>query len=162
MPDYYGTPAGFAAYHLARGNDIVVMDETETLAALLVASEWIDARYSGQFGGYVPSDSRDQLREWPRQSAYDRRLNLLTGIPREVENATYEAAAIHGATPGALSVNFTPGKYKSVSIDGAVSVVYGSISSAFEAQTQFAIIGEILAPILTKTGASSTVGRTMR
>lgn len=164
MPDHYGTIAGYTAYHLARNHDIPVSDEDEILAALLVASEWLDARFRTQYGGYINNNSRDQIRDWPRESAYDVRLNLLLGIPREVDNATYEAAAISLATPGALSVNFTPGKYKAVSVDGAVSVTYASINSVAEAQAQFAIVNETIAPVLTGDGSarSSLVGQSVR
>ncbi|NUM72744.1 hypothetical protein HUU40_00140 [candidate division KSB1 bacterium] len=161
MPDFYGTPEGYTAYHLARNHDIQVLDETEILAALLVASEWLDARYRLKFGG-EKMGGREQVREWERRAAYDIYDKLLEGIPREIEYATYEAAAIQGATPGALSLNFTPGKYESVSIDGAVSVVYATIQSVSDVQTQFAIIGEILSPILTGFGGSSVTGSSCR
>lgn len=161
MPEYYGTPEGFEAYHAARGHTLPAMDADDILAALLVASEWLDARYRASFDG-EKLGGREQIREWERRAAYDVHDDLLSGIPREIEYATYEAAAIHGATPGALSVNFTPAKYKSVSVDGAVSVSYAVISSVSDLQTQYAIIGEILSPILTGPGNSGLVGMSWR
>lgn len=162
MPDFYGSVDGFAAYHSARNHDVAVMDETETEAALLVASEWIDARNRTRFSG-TKDGGRSQIREWPRLMARDIYGETLTGIPREVEYATYEAAAIQGATPGALSVNFTPGKYESVSIDGALSVKYASVMTVSEVQTQFAIVTEVLAPVLSGTDVGvSYVGSSSR
>lgn len=153
MPEYYGTLAGFKAYHLARGNDIAARDDDEYEADLLVASEWLDARFRSQFPG-VKAGGREQMREWERVGASDIYGNTLESIPREVEHATYEAAAIHGATPGALSVNWTPGKYSQVSIDGALSVTYAKITNLFEAQAQFAIVQEVLSPVLTGSAFS--------
>lgn len=162
MPEYYGTPAGYAAYHAARDNTVPARDALELEADLLVASEWIDARFRASFGGLKLS-GRDQIREWERTSAYDIHGNLISGVPREIEHATYEAAAIHGAAPGSLSVNFTPGKYKSASVEGAVSVEFASFASASDVQTDFARINEILTPILTGTGAGSSLsGTSMR
>lgn len=153
MPEFYGTVVGYKAYHLARGHDVAVREDEEIASDLLVASEWIDARFRAQFNGTKTGD-RTQIRDWPRTDATDIYGHELSGIPRELEYATYEAAAIQGANLGALSVNFTPGKYESVSVEGAVSVKYAKIMNWFEAQTQFAIVNEILAPILTGKGIS--------
>lgn len=162
MPENYGTVEGFKDYHARRNHDIAVLTDDEIAAALLVASEWLDAKYRTQYPGTKDGD-RLQLREWPRINANDIHGQPLDGIPREIDNATYEAAAIDGASPGALSINWTPGKYKSVSVEGAVSVVYASVTSVFEAQTQFAIIGEILSTILTNDGGGSAyVGQSVR
>ena len=166
MPDFYGTVEGFREYHLKRGHDLApefAQDDDAVAAALLVASEWIDAKYRKAFLGQKIGGRDIQIREWPRLNAFSTYHEVLTGIPREIEHATYEAAAIQGATPGALSVNWVPGKYKSVSVDGAVSVVYASISSVFEAQTQFAIIGEILSTILSGSNdQTSYIGESIR
>ena len=164
MAEFYGTIEGFKTYHSERGHSLpaIFADDDEIASALLVASEWLDSRFRSEFPG-TKIGGREQEREWPRDKAHDIHGELLSGVPREVEYSTYEAAAIQGANPGALSVNWTPGKYKSVSIDGAVSVVYASISSVFEAQTQFAIIDEILSMILTGAGAgASYVGQSVR
>lgn len=159
MPEFYGTVVGYKAYHLARGHDIAVREDDEIESDLLVASEWIDARFRSQFNGTKTGD-RSQFRDWPRTDATDIYGHELSGIPHELEYATYEAAAIQGANLGALSVNFTPGKYESVSVDGAVSVKYARIMNVFEAQTQYAIINEILAPILTGTAIGNLlIGR---
>lgn len=159
MPEFYGTVEGFRAYHAARDKTLAVRDDDEVEADLLIASEWLDARFRSSFGG-LKLGGREQVREWARSSAYDIHGNLISGIPHEVENATYEAAAIQGAAPGSLSVNFTPGRYKSASIDGAVSVEFASFNSAADIQSEYAIVSEILAPILTGRGASSSLTAT--
>lgn len=161
---FYGTVDGFRKYHSERGHVLppIFSDDDEVASALLVASEWIDSRFRQQFPG-KKIGGREQERDWPRSNAKDIYGNDLNGVPREIEYATYEAAAIQGANPGALSVNWTPGKYKSVSIDGAVSVAYASISSVYEAQTQFAIIDEILSAILSGSGGGAPyVGEAVR
>ena len=166
MPNFYGSVVGFKTYHEQRNHPIsaeVMADDDAISAALLVASEWLDARYRARFPG-IKVLGRIQEREWPRFNATDiHGEDLGTGVPIEIENATYEAAAIQAASPGALSVNYSPGKYKSVSISGAVSVVYGSVSSLSEAQTQFAIIAEILSTILLQpVGSVGYVGSSTR
>lgn len=155
MITFYGSIEGFTAYHTARDNDIpATVDDDDIKAALLVASEWIDARYMASFAGRK-TGGRDQVREWPRDGVADVYGYAIASdaIPREIENAAYESALIQLVTPGSLSVNFTPGKFKRVSVDGAVSVEYASYGSSEEVQTQFTIIDGILFPIL--TGASS-------
>lgn len=167
MPQFYGTVEGFRQYHVARGHPIsaeIMADDEAIAGALLVASEWLDARYRGRFPG-IKVVGRAQEREWPRMNATDIYGEDLGNVivPREIEAATYEAAAIQAATPGALSVNYTPNKYKSVSISGAISVEYGSIESVADMQTQFAIIAEILATILiVPRGTTSYVGSSIR
>lgn len=151
MPDHYGTVTGFREYHDARGNTLppsMMGDDDFVAAKLLVASEWIDARFRSQFPGRKVG-GREQVREWPRDRAVDIYDQPLEGIPREIENATYEAALIEGGSSGTLSMNWTPGKYKSVSVDGAVSVEYAGFGSLADVQAHFAIINEILSAILT-------------
>ncbi|HRQ13072.1 MAG TPA: hypothetical protein PK205_07185 [Promineifilum sp.] len=145
----YGTVEGYKAYHLARGNDIPASSDTDIAEGLLVASEWLDGRYRIGFGG-LKVGGRDQVREWPRSGAMDIYGYAVASdsVPREVEYATYEAAAKQLAVPGSLSVDFVPSKYKRASVDGAVSVEWAGYTSAVEVQTQFAIIDQILAPLL--------------
>lgn len=165
----YGTVSGYRAYHATRGRDTTsptMQTDEAILASLLTASEWIDGTYRNSFGG-TKIGMREQLREWPRQAAQDIYGYAIASdsVPLEVENATYEAAYKNVVTPGALSVDYKPSKYKSASVSGAVSVTYNTFDNAAEAQTKFPIIGQILAPILTATGsenASSLSGSVAR
>lgn len=163
--DYYGSIAGLMAYLLARGRDAPILSDDEYAAALLVASEWIDAVYGRAFPGYKVG-MRSQVRQWPRAGAYDVNAYVIPSdsVPVEVENATYEAAVRHAETPGSLSQDFTPGKYKSAAISGAVSVTFADFQSASDARTEYVLINQILAPILTGNGGglSSLSGRVER
>jgi hypothetical protein len=162
--DYYGTLNGFVAYHVARGRiDVESMDDDEVLAALLIASEWGDARYRERFNGQKVG-AREQVREWPRYAASDRFGHPIAfdTTPVEMENAVYEAAYRQMKTPGSLSVDWTPGKYESVSVAGAVAIKYTPFNSASDIQTRFTIIDEVIGPILTKGDTSGLSGGTSR
>ena len=163
MPDY-GTVAGFRAYHIARGRNTDEWDDDEVEAAKLIASEWLDGRYRGQFPG-LKVGQRAQVREWPRNGGVDRDGYAIPAgsVPAEVENATYEATLRQLATPGSLSVDWTPPKYKRASVDGAVSVEYAMFAGAADVQTRFIVIDDILATILTGCGDTSSLsGATAR
>lgn len=166
MDDFYGTAAGFRVYHVARGNDVPAeaVDDDVVLEWLLVASEWLDGRYQASFPG-LKVGMRAQLREWPRNSAFDIYCYAISSatVPREVENATYEAALRQGVEAGSLSVDYTPGKYKRAAVDGAVSVEYAAFNSAWDTQKQISIVDTILYPILTGNGnVSALSGSTVR
>lgn len=152
---YYGTPEGFREYCVARDISLPVaaLDDDDVMSGLLVASEWIDGGYQPLFPG-VKTAGRSQEREWPRIGAIDRDGHYLDSldVPREMERATYQATAIHMNTPGALLVDYTPSKYKSVSVDGAISVQFSDFEDALSSQTQFLTISRILAPLLTNSG----------
>jgi hypothetical protein len=150
---FYGTAAGFRVYHEARGRDVsgaLFVDDDDVEASLLVAAEWLDGKYGSLFSG-LKVGAREQVREWPRNGSIDRYGYAIAAdvAPVEVINATYEAAYKDRITPGSLSVDWTPGKYKRVSIDGAVSVEYMQFNSVFDLQTRIAMVDQILAPILT-------------
>jgi len=154
MADFYGTVNGYHTHHTERESLTGPHGDAAVLAALLVASEWIDARFVSLFGG-LKVGMRAQVREWPRVGALDYYGYVIdqTTVPVEVEQATYEAALIHltGSTP--LSQDYTPARYKSVSVDGAISLEYASFNSADETQTQFKRIEDILSGITAVRGA---------
>lgn len=157
MATKYGTHEGFDAYFLARGITISPSLHVDVInASLLVASEWIDNNFRAYFPG-LKTGLRDQEREWPRTGATDYYTYAIPAdtIPVEVENATYELALIEAKTPGSLSVNYTPEKYKSVSIDGALSVEYVQFSNSQDIQTKFRKVQEILSNILVGSGNHS-------
>lgn len=155
----YGSKDGFVEYHEARGRVIpFAWDDDSINASLLVASEWIDNMFGSQFSGQK-TGGYTQEREWPRQgaSAFVNPVHNFanTDIPDEVVKATYEAAWRDASKPGSLQVDFTPGKYKSVTVEGAISVDYKLFDNASEVQTQIAIIGSLLAPLLCGPGTFS-------
>ena len=157
MPDFYGTHAGYDAYCTARNHDHGPHNEAAVLAALLVASEWLDARYRGSFPG-LKVGQREQVREWPRTGAMDYYGYAISSevVPVEIEYATYEAAHREITQAGSLSVDYTPSKYKRVSVE------YNDFDNAREAQTQYNVIDQILQPILIRAYGSNLVGRSVR
>lgn len=160
MADFYGTATGFKTYESDRGRpaDAGVTD-AEIDAALLVASEWLDGVYRSSFAG-LKVGGRDQIREWPRTGVVDMYGYAVSsdGVPREVENATYEATFRQIANPGSLIIDYTPGKYKKAAVSGAVSVEYASFGYASDAQPQYLVIDQILAPLLLAVGAGDYSG----
>lgn len=155
MTDFYGTLAGFKAYWMARGDPVTAAtSDDDILVNLLMASEWIDAAFVSQFAGYKVG-LRAQIREWPRGAVLDVNGYYVANDvpPREIENATYEAAKRNIVSPGIFFKDYTPSKYKSVSISGAIAVEYNNFNTNAESiQTQFPAIVAILAPILTAAG----------
>lgn len=145
----YGTFAGFGTYHTARGRDVSAYTETEVDAALLVGSTSLDSQYRSGFAG-SKVDGRNQTGEWPRNAAYDINGDSIgaTETPDEVTNATYELAYQELLSPGALALNYSPSKFESVSVDGAVAVKYAKLDGASEAQTSFQIVEELIAPLM--------------
>lgn len=166
MADFYGSVAGADAYFMARGRSDWVDAPTELKEpALIIASEWIDARYGSQFPGY-PTGKAAQVRLWPRTTAQNIYLEAIAtdAIPEQVERATYQVALREIISPGSLNVDWTPGKEKlSVSVSGAVAVTYAGAYSYQDAQVTIGGIGAILAPVLNPNAATSMYsGRTSR
>lgn len=153
MAKYAGaTFDGFVEYHEARGREIPdTWDEQLVNSALLVASEWIDGTYEKSFVGYK-TGGFDQERSWPRSSAitntWDNHVIPSDVVPTQVINAVYEAAFRQATSPGSLLVDYTPGKYKKVAIEGALSVEYASFNFASDVQTTYPVIDQILADLL--------------
>jgi len=158
MSDFYGTATGFQTYHLARGRDVAAYATNNVNVALLVASEWLDGSFGYRWPGYKVGDRAQQTRDWPRSWVQDREGYPVSAefVPTEIENATYEAALRHLQDETVLQVDFTPNRYKRVSIEGSVSAEYLSLS-AQEVQKQFPIIGQILAPLLEGNGGVSSI-----
>lgn len=150
MPAYYGTVAGFRAYFDAREIEYSAAWTDEFIAAkLLVASEWLDNKFRPMFSG-TKVGMRAQVREWPRSAAFDVYDYLVPSdsVPIEIENATYEATFREATSAGVLSVDFVPNKYKSASVDGAVSVTWADQQTLDSVQTVFAKVTEILSNLI--------------
>jgi hypothetical protein len=165
---FYGSVDGFVEYHDNRGREIPATWSEEFIeSTLLVASEWLDAAYSGLWSG-TPTDGFEQVRQWPREHAKTNTDPVFhfpdDAIPERVEFAAYEAAFRQGQKPGSLQKDFTPNKYRSVRIDGAISVDYNlNLSEASDAQTSYPVISSLMAPLLNSnndfSGYSGKVSR---
>jgi hypothetical protein len=158
----YGNNEGFTAYHDARGTDTSDYDAPAITAARTVASEWLDARYRGNFTG-LKIGGRAQVREWPRTGAIDYYGDAIPSetVPIEIDNAVYVLALRELSNPGTLATDVTPNEYKRVSVDGAVSVEFANFGSAIDAQTRFQAVDDILSNILAPS-SSSLSGRANR
>ena len=77
---YFGTMAGFIAYHAARGNALAAaFDDAELVEpALLVANEWLESTYRSQLGGYKVG-GRAQEREFTDTQSRPK-MHRLNGI----------------------------------------------------------------------------------
>lgn len=152
---FYGNAEEYRKYHTERGRELPeTLTDEQISAALLVASEWLDARYS--FSGFK-TGGREQQRQWPRTNAYTNSYPVYffkdNQVPSEIEKATYEVALRQLNSPDTLTTDYTPSKYKSVSVSGAVSVEYAIFSGSSDTQTQIQIVDDILHDIVTSENA---------
>lgn len=159
---FYGSADDFVSYHESRGKTISALWTDDVVdAALLVASEWLDAIYGDQWIGSPTQDIFTQTREWPRQAAatfgFPSYLFADDEIPDRVKHAVYEAAFRELTTAGSLLKDYTPSKYKSVTISGAISVDHNlAISSAFDLQTDMPVIKNLMKPLLDPNRSSGS------
>lgn len=165
MADYYGSEGAADTYHAAHGNTAwAAALSAAKLAALLIASERLDADYASSFNGY-PTGLRAQKRQWPRTSAWDIYGYSFANdeIPVQVQEATYELALRQIVKPGSLFKDWTAGKdIKSVSVDGAVSVTFAGAGSIQDVQTIIPVIDGILWPILHQGTGTMYAGSVQR
>ena len=159
---FYGNVDDFKEYFTLRGKTIPDdWDNSKIESALLVSSEWLDHQFENSWIGYKVEF--DQERSWPRQSAivqsFPYHVYSKDEIPEQVVKATYEAAYRELTKQGSLQVDFTPNKYKSVSVDGAISVEYSSVSYASDVQTEIPIIQDLMSILIdnNKSGAFSPI-----
>lgn len=167
---FYGNVEDFKNYCTLRNK---VLPETWTNemieSALLISSEWLDSKYENIFIGYKANGYK-QERSWPREAAvvqnYPYYLFAKDEIPEQLNKATYEAAFRNLTSPGSLEVDFTPNQYKSVRIEGGVSVEYNSsLAYASDIQTEIPIIQSLMSDLIDydKSGSFSRVsGRASR
>jgi len=97
----YVTVAFYKAYHTDRnvGQVINVLNsDTEIQAALVLATDFLDSRYS--FVGQ--RRTQDQTTEWPRYDALDVNDYVVTGIPKAIQEACAELALAELLTAGSL------------------------------------------------------------
>ncbi len=167
MPEIYGTVAEADTYLADRGFiEWAGLDNDDKLAALLIASEYVDTTYGSQFDGSKVG-GRAQERQWPRKNAHDIYGNRLPAdeVPIEAEHATYQLALRQGTAPGSLTADFNASQViKKARVEGAVSVEYGGDGSLTDSTAVFPVVDGIIAPLLSAagTGFSSLSGSRVR
>lgn len=158
----YGTLIGAGEYHAARGNAAwAAASEPDRTAALVRASDYVDARYRVKLrsGRWVSmfrgsrAGGRAQGVEWPRTGATDYEGNAIAEdvIPAEVLNATYEAALRELASPGSLSPDFVPSSQVTKEKVGPIEVTYAdgtSTAGTSPNRPVIPMIDEIIAPLI--------------
>ena len=89
----YASLATADSYHTLRGNSDWAGTDTEKEAALVRATDWIDARLFSRWPGLRYSTT--QALEWPRAEAYDQDGNDISStVPAALVKALCEAALI--------------------------------------------------------------------
>jgi hypothetical protein len=157
----YGTVDGAREYFDARGVNTDDWDDHAMLADLVVASAYIDGRYrqrlmSGAWVSMFPgtkTGGRAQELEWPRTGATDYTGEEIPDdeIPREVEQATYEAALLNHNDPGSLTPAWVATSQVTREKVGPVEVQYSDASSSGSWPPNypwFPLIDGIIAPVL--------------
>lgn len=164
---FYGNVDDFKEYFTSRGKIFFETWTNEMIeSALLVSSEWLDGQYESLWIGYKVDFKQE--RSWPRQSAqiqtYPYYVYKNDEIPEQVVKAVYEACFRELTKSGSLQVDFTPNKYKSVSVDGAISVEYNDILYASESQIQMPVIQTLMSVLIdqSKGGNNPISGKASR
>ena len=85
----YNTIAEFKAYHDARGGDYSGSTDDQINAAIIRATDYVDARF--YYVGFK-QNSRAQTTQWPRINAFDCANYAVSGVPDEIKAAVNEYA----------------------------------------------------------------------
>lgn len=140
------------AYHSARGNSAWAEGSEESRdAALIRASEAIDALYGSKFPGQK-SGGRNQTLAWPRENWDSSFVTDNEGfdipndeIPQEICDATCEAALRELASPGSMMPDLERGGSIKRMAAGSVEIEY---SDNAPSSTTFSIINGILSSLI--------------
>lgn len=139
-------------------------DTDEAEGAIRRGTVWLDARYRKRFTG-IKVERRSQLLEWPRSGAYDRNGDYVDylSIPREVQQATAEAAIRELADPGVLSPDITAGSIpKRVKVD-VIEVEFANVEGTVAEQEPISTtIDDIMGNLLYGVGISRLAGKSLR
>lgn len=139
------------SYHSARGNAAWTGENDAKEAAIVRASEYIDAAYGTRFPGQK-TGGRSQSLQWPREKwdgSYvkdDEGFDIMNDeIPQEIADATCEAALRELTDPGSMMPDLERGGGIRAMSAGSVSIEYQANASA---KTTFSIIDGILSGLL--------------
>lgn len=142
----YASESTFETYTEDRG---ITPATGDAEAALIRATQAIDAKYRARFNGYK-ARQRAQALEWPRQGVLDTQSFLVpaNAVPIEIVQATCEAAIRELVAPGSMMPDLERGgDIRSIKA-GSVAIDYGANASA---HTTFSIIDGILSSLLGTT-----------
>ncbi|HEV7435340.1 MAG TPA: DnaT-like ssDNA-binding protein [Pseudorhizobium sp.] len=161
MPDHYGTLPAALAYHEVRGNaawTAADVDDDKRTAAIVRASQALDALYGARYPGVVASADQDLL--WPRANVIWRGEDLAADdVPAPIEKATYELALRELVKPGSLAPDVTAGPQKVLT---EVKGIKWSVVGGLSAKAALPIVDGILAEILEPTPGVTSVSTLAR
>jgi len=153
----YSSVAATQTYAASRG---LAFDSTDELSeqALRRATTWLDSRYRSGFSGY-PVHGREQMLEWPRHDAYDADGYYIpyTSVPREVIQATQEAAVRELAVPGSLSPDLIVGQLQKKIVVGPIEIEYANQSEAYDNRPISTVIDDILGGLLVYSSGTTKI-----
>lgn len=86
----YCTVEFFKSYHDSRGNLYAGFTDPQIGQAIVRGTDYVDRRF--QYKGWRRNDRTVQTTEWPRNDVRDPEGRVITGVPREVKQATAEYA----------------------------------------------------------------------
>lgn len=158
---HYGTLSAANEWHQTRGNSAWAAGSEEARTAALVrASDWLDATYGPRFKGQPSTMS--QPREWPRIGVCLRGHELPDDeVPSQILAAVYDAALRELAAPGSLAPDFDPAAQIRAKSEGLgpmqESYTYAAPATAGEARKAFPIIEGYLRPFLTGSTSNFAV-----
>lgn len=160
MADHYGTLVAALDYHQARGNQAWTaagVDDEKHAAALVRASQALDALYGARYPGVVATATQDLL--WPRNGVVWRG-EALTGevAPAPIEKATYEFALRELVKPGSLAPDVAAGPQKVLTeVKGIKWDVVGGSSVTAVLPIVEGILAELLMPAPGGTSVTTLV-----
>jgi hypothetical protein len=166
MPDHYGTPADASTYHQARGNAAWASSTDDLrLAAVIRASQALDALYGARYPGTVANAAQDLL--WPRTGVVYRKEPLAAdAVPLPIIRATYELALRELASPNSIIPDFDPTgtikreRKKLGPLEKELE--YAMPVNAAAARPVFAIIDRIIAELLISAPGGTSVTTLVR
>lgn len=161
MADFYGSLPEALAYHEARDNAAWAaagVDDGKRTAALIRASQALDAFYGDRYPGTIAAVDQDLL--WPRSNVVWRGTDLAADVvPVPIEKATYELALRELVTPGSLAPDVAAGPQKVLT---EVKGIKWSVVGGLSAKAALPIVDGILAEILLPTPGATAVSTLAR